>query len=52
MEKIGREINPHIMTEDEYRKRVKTKDHFVTNVLDGPKLFIIGTEDEFEAMGK
>lgn len=51
-EKIGREINPHVMTEDEYRKRVKSEDHFVTNVLDGPKLLIIGTEDDFEAMGK
>ena len=51
-EKIGREINPHVMTEDEYRDRVKSEDHFVKNVLAGPKLFIIGTEDDFEAMGK
>jgi len=51
-EKIGREINPHVMTKDEYRDRVKAEDHFVKNVLTGPKLFIIGTEDEFEAMGK
>lgn len=51
-EKIGREINPHIMTEDEYRKRVELDDHFVKNVLAGPKLFIVGTEDDFEAMGR
>jgi predicted nucleotidyltransferase len=51
-EKIGREINPHVMTKDEYRDRVKVEDHFVKNVLTGPKLFIIGTEDDFEAMGK
>jgi len=50
-DRIGREINPHVMTEDEYRKRVKENDHFVTNVLDGPKLFVIGTLDDFEAMG-
>ena len=51
-EKIGREINPHVMTKDEYRDRVKAEDHFVKNVLAGPKLFIIGTENDFEAMGK
>lgn len=51
-EKIGREINPHVMTKEEYRGRVKAEDHFVKNVLAGPKLFIIGTEDDFEAMGK
>ena len=51
-EKIGREINPHLMTKDEYCDRVKAEDHFVKNMLAGPKLFIIGTEDDFEAMGK
>ena len=51
-DKIGREINPHVMTVKEYLKRIKSEDHFVTNVLSGPKFFIIGNEDDFEAMGK
>jgi len=51
-DKIGREINPHVMTESEYRKRAQSDDHFVTHVLSGPKLFIIGNEHDFEAMGK
>ena len=51
-EQIGREINLHVMTQAEYRKRLTSRDHFVTRVLDGPKLFIVGTEDDFEAMGK
>ena len=51
-ERIGREVNSHIMTEAEYQKRVKAKDHFVTHVLDGPKLFIVGTENDFDAMGE
>jgi predicted nucleotidyltransferase len=51
-EKVGREINPHAMTESEYRKRLKGKDHFVTHVLAGPKLFVVGTEDDFESMEK
>lgn len=50
-DQLGREINPHVMSEREYRKRREARDHFVTNVLRGPKLFIVGTEHDFEAMG-
>lgn len=51
-EQIGREINPHVMKRTEYRRRLTSRDHFVTHVLDGPKLFIVGTKDDLEAMGK
>ena len=47
---VGREINPHVLTEVEYRKRIKAKDHFVTHVLSGPKLFVRGNANDFEAM--
>ena len=51
-DELGREINPHIMTRTEYRKRTKKRDHFVTSVLDGERLFVVGCEDEFAAVGK
>ncbi len=51
-EVIGREINPHVMSKSEYRKRVENQDHFAVNVLKGPRLFVIGDKDEFETMGK
>ena len=50
-EQIGREMNPHVMTVEEYRKRLDDNDHFVTNVISGEKLFIVGAEHDFEAMG-
>ncbi|HWB05489.1 MAG TPA: nucleotidyltransferase domain-containing protein [Verrucomicrobiales bacterium] len=50
-EKLGREINPHILTPDEFRRRRKSKDHFVTTVLAGPRLFVKGGPDELKAMG-
>jgi predicted nucleotidyltransferase len=50
-ETLGREINSHVMTVTEYRKRNKAADHFVTRVLEGPKLFLVGAEHELEAMG-
>jgi DNA-binding transcriptional ArsR family regulator len=51
-EQLGREINTHVMTEAEYKKRRNRGDHFVTHVLKGPKLFVVGTKRDFTAMGK
>lgn len=50
-EVIGREINTNVMRADEYRNRAREADHFVTHVLSGPKIFIIGTQDDLESMG-
>jgi len=49
-DKIGREINTHVMTQDEIKKRYSIKDHFIDSVIKLKKLFIIGTEDELKAM--
>lgn len=51
-EKIEREINPVVLTREEYTKRRRSDDHFVHNVLGGTKLFVKGDPDEFEAMGE
>jgi len=50
-EKLGREINSHVLTEVEYQSRIQRAEHFVTNVLNGPKLFVVGSQDDLEAMG-
>lgn len=49
---IGREVNAHVMSKDEYHKRLHGRDHFVTHVLKGPKLFIMGNQNDLEAMGR
>lgn len=51
-ETTGREINSNIMTEDELKKRIHQKDHFVTSVLNSPKIMIIGKEDELARLGR
>ena len=43
---IGREINPHILSIKEFLKRKSAKDHFLIQVLESPKIFIIGNENE------
>jgi len=44
---IGREINPHIMTLNEFAARKQKEENFITRVINSPKLMIIGTENEF-----
>ena len=48
--KILREINPHVYSLDEFIKKYKKNDHFVSQVVEGPQIFIIGSEDELKAM--
>ncbi len=43
---LGREINPRTYTLAEFNKKRAAKDHFLTNVLSKPKLFILGNENE------
>jgi predicted nucleotidyltransferase len=47
---IGREINPHVLSPVEFRKRKSNNDHFITHVMKAPKILIIGNMDELEAM--
>jgi predicted nucleotidyltransferase len=46
-ERIGREINPHFFDPAEFSRRVAAENHFLSDVMAKPKLFIIGDEDEF-----
>jgi DNA-binding transcriptional ArsR family regulator len=47
---IGREINPHVLSADEFIKRKANREHFITQVLEAPKIFIIGNANDLEAM--
>jgi predicted nucleotidyltransferase len=46
-ERIGREINPHFFDTAELTRRLAANDHFLSDVIAKPKLFIIGDENEF-----
>jgi predicted nucleotidyltransferase len=43
---LGREINPKVYTPAEFNRKRAAKDHFLTRVLDKPKLFVIGSGNE------
>jgi predicted nucleotidyltransferase len=43
---VGRKINPTVYTAVEFSKRAQTENAFVTRVLEQPKLWVIGSEDD------
>ncbi|MDP3822956.1 MAG: nucleotidyltransferase domain-containing protein [Burkholderiales bacterium] len=49
---LGREVNPVVFSVDEWRARLKAKDPFAREVLVQPKIFLIGTDDELEKLGR
>lgn len=49
-EKLGREINPVIMGLDEFREKNTRGDPFVRSVIQEPKTFLIGGEDELQKL--
>lgn len=50
VEQIGREINPYVITKDDFIKRRNQHDHFISEVLNTPKIFLKGSADELNAM--
>ena len=51
-DRIGRVINPHVLTEDEASRKLRAKEHFIISVMGSPKTFIMGDENEFKRLGK
>lgn len=51
-ETLAREVNAHFFTEEEFFDRLAKRDHFLSDVMAKPKLFIEGDEHEFADMVK
>lgn len=49
---LGREINPVTMEASELRERVDAEEHFITRVMEEPKIFLIGDEDELRELAE
>lgn len=49
---LGREINPTVYSADEFHKKAAAKHHFVTTVIKGRKLFVLGEERELTRLVK
>lgn len=51
-EKTGREVNPKICSPEKFAKCLAARDHFMLNVFEKPKLFVIGTQHELDDLVK
>ena len=43
---LHRPVNPNLTTFQEWRKKIADKNPFIVKVMEQPKLFIYGTEDD------
>lgn len=43
---LGREINYSLYTRDDFEKKKKAKESFIEDLLENPKIFLIGNENE------
>lgn len=41
-ERLGREVNPVVMTAEVFRKKLQEQDHFIRTVIEQPKIFVVG----------
>jgi hypothetical protein len=52
-ERLGREVNVTAYSPEEFREKIKSRDHFLTAVLRGRRQFVKGGHTEFdEIVGK
>jgi DNA-binding transcriptional ArsR family regulator len=49
--KLGREINPTVYPPLEYVAKLKKRNHFLRNVLEQKKVFVVGDEHELRRLG-
>lgn len=48
---LGRELNPAVYPLAEFRKKAREGHHFISAVLKGPKIFLVGGEDDLAGPG-
>jgi predicted nucleotidyltransferase len=49
-ESLGREVNPSVYPAEEFVRKVSEGQHFVTSLIEEPKIFLIGDEDVFRRL--
>ena len=49
---LGREVNPSVYGVDEFYRKLSEGHHFISRVVTGPKVFLIGDEGELRRLAK
>ena len=50
--RLGRDVNPTVYDILDFQHRLAKKDHFVSAVVDQPKLFVIGSQHELDQLAR
>lgn len=51
-EELRREINPHVISPAEFKRKARDGGSFVARILTSAKLFVIGSDDELAKLGE
>jgi predicted nucleotidyltransferase len=51
-DRLGREVNPSVYPQREFRRKLAQHHHFLTSVLREPKVFLVGDEHELARLAK
>jgi len=51
-EALGREVNPTVYPPAEFKAKLVSEHHFVTTVLKGPKIFLVGDEHDLAGLAE
>lgn len=49
--RLGREVNSVVMSKQEVQEKLRANDRFLSRIAGEPKIFVIGTEDDFSELG-
>ena len=50
--KIGQEINPYVISQNDFTERLHKQDHFLNEIISTPKIFLQGDADEFARLAE
>lgn len=51
-DKIGQEINPYVISQNDFTERLHKQDHFLNEIISTPKIFLKGDADEFARLAE
>jgi predicted nucleotidyltransferase len=51
-DRLGREINPTVFRLSEIQERLRAHDHFISRTFSGPKIMLIGSDDDIEQLAR
>jgi len=50
--RLARDVNPTVYDLADFQRRLAKKEHFVSAVMEQPKLFVIGSEHELDQLAR